>query len=63
MVSMLASSAVERGFEPSSGQTKDYKVDICCFSAKHVALRRKCKEWLAQNQEQHVYLRTVVLVS
>jgi hypothetical protein len=50
MVSMLASSAVERGFELSSGQTKDYKVDICCFSAKHVALRRKCKEWLAQNQ-------------
>ena len=24
MVSMLASSAVDRGFEPRSGQTKDY---------------------------------------
>jgi hypothetical protein len=22
----------------------------CCFSAKHVALRRKSNDWLAQNQ-------------
>ena len=33
MVSVLASSAVDRGFEPWSGQTKDYKIGICCFSA------------------------------
>jgi hypothetical protein len=38
MVSMLASSAVDRGFEPISGQYKDYRIGICCFSAKHVAL-------------------------
>ena len=50
MVNMLASSAVDRGFEPRSGQTKDFKIDICCFSAKHAALRRKNKDWLAQNQ-------------
>ena len=25
MISVLASSAVDRGFEPRSGQTKDYK--------------------------------------
>ena len=31
MVSMLASNPVDRGFEPCSGQTKDYKIDICCF--------------------------------
>jgi hypothetical protein len=37
MVSVLASSAVDRGFEPWSGQTKDYKIGICCFSAKHAA--------------------------
>jgi hypothetical protein len=37
MVSMLASSAVDRGFEPRSGQTKDYKIGICCFSAKYGA--------------------------
>jgi hypothetical protein len=50
MVSVLASSAVDRGFEPRSGQTKDYKIGICCFSAKHAALRRKSKDWLARIQ-------------
>ena len=50
MVSVPASGAVDCGFEPRSGQTKDYKIDICCFSAKHTALRRKSKDWLAQNQ-------------
>jgi hypothetical protein len=50
MVSVLASSAVDRGFEYWSGQTKDYKIGICCFSAKHAALRRKNKDWLARNQ-------------
>ena len=49
MVSVLASSAVDRGFEPWSGQTKDYKIDICCFSSKHAALRSRSKDWLAQN--------------
>ena len=41
MVSVFASSAVDRGFEPRSDQTKDYKFGICCFSGKHAALRRK----------------------
>ena len=50
MVNMLASNAVDRGFEPRSGQTKDFKIAICCFSSKHAALRRKSKDWLAQNQ-------------
>jgi hypothetical protein len=50
MVSVLTSSAVDRGFEPRSGQTKDYKIGICCFSTKHTALRRKSKDWLARNQ-------------
>ena len=45
IVGVLASNAVDRGFEPWSGQTKDYKIDICCFSTKHAALRRKSKEW------------------
>jgi hypothetical protein len=31
MVSVLASSEVDRGFEPRSGQTKDYKIGIYCF--------------------------------
>jgi len=50
MASVLASSAVDRGFEPRSGQRKDYKIGIGCFSAKHTALRRKSKDWLARNQ-------------
>ena len=51
MLSVLTLSVVDRGFEPRSGQTKDYKIGICCFSAKHAALRRKSKEWFAQNQD------------
>jgi hypothetical protein len=52
MVSVLASNAVDRGFEPGSGQTKDYEIGICCFSFKHAALRRKSlKDWLARNQD------------
>ena len=51
MVSMLASSAVDHGFNPQSGQPKDYKIGMCCFSAKHAALRRKNKDWLARNQD------------
>ena len=50
MVSVLALSAVDRGFESQSGQINDYKICICCFSAKHTALRRKSKDWLAWNQ-------------
>jgi hypothetical protein len=50
MVSVLASSAVDRWFEPRSGQNKDYQIGICCFSAKHATLRRKSIDWLARNQ-------------
>ena len=34
MVSVLVSSVVDCGFKPKSGKTKDYKIGICCFSAK-----------------------------
>ena len=51
MVNVVASSAVDRGFEPRFGQTKDYKIGICCFSTKHAALRRKSKDWLVWNQD------------
>ena len=50
MVSVLTSSAVDCGSEPRSGLIKDYKIGICCFSTKHAALKRKGKDWLAQNQ-------------
>ena len=48
---MFASSVEDRGFESRSGQTKDYKIGICCFSAKHAVLRRKCKHCLIRNQD------------
>ncbi len=51
MNSLLVSSVIDRGFEPRSGQTKDDNIGICCFSAKHVALRRKSKDWLPRNQD------------
>jgi hypothetical protein len=51
MVSVLVSSAVDRGLEPQSGQTKDYNIGICSFSTKHAALRRKSKYWLPRNQD------------
>ena len=40
LVSVLASSAEDRGFEPRSGQTKDY-IGMCCFPVKNGALRCK----------------------
>jgi hypothetical protein len=60
MVIVLASSVVDRGFEPRSGQTKDYEIGICCFFAKHAALRRRNKDWLARNQDNErgdMYIR------
>jgi hypothetical protein len=35
--------SVWRGFWPRLGQTKDYKIGICCFSVKHATLRRNSK--------------------
>ena len=51
MVGVLASSAVDRVFEARSCQTKDYTIDIYCFSTKHALLWRKSKDWLAPNQD------------
>ena len=35
MDSVLTLSAVDHGFDPWSDQTKDNKIDICCFSDDH----------------------------
>ena len=62
-VSVLVSSAVDRGFE----QTKDCQISSCCFSTKHAALRRKSIDWFARNhnnvsewRDKNVYPLTVV---
>jgi hypothetical protein len=47
---MLATSAIDCGYELRSCQTKEYQIGMCCFSAKNAALRRKNKDWLARNQ-------------
>ena len=41
MVGVFTVSVIDCGYEPRSGQTKDYEIGICCFFAKHAALRRK----------------------
>ena len=67
MVSVLASSAENHGFESLSGhgfeslsghgfeslsgKTKNYTIGISCFSAKHAALRRKNKNRLTRNED------------
>jgi hypothetical protein len=43
---VVASSAVDSLFQHQSGQTKDYKIGICSFSAMHAALRKKSKDFL-----------------
>ena len=49
MVSMLSLTAVDCRFD--IGQTKDYKVGIWWFSARHTVFRSKSKDWLAWNQD------------
>jgi hypothetical protein len=51
MASVFASSAVDRGSEHRSVQTKDYTIGICCFSTKHASLRRTSKDRLARIQD------------
>jgi hypothetical protein len=50
MVSVPSTSVVDSGFDPQSGQAKNYKIGICRFSTKYAALRRKNKDWLVWNQ-------------
>ena len=36
---------VDCGFELWFGETEDYEDGICCFVARHAALRSKRKDW------------------
>ena len=51
MVDMLTLSVVDREFESCPGQSKDYKIGICCFSSKNTALKSKSKDWLSLNED------------
>ena len=50
MISMLASSKIDRGFEPRSGEIKEYEIGICCFSTKHAAFRGNSKDWFGRKR-------------
>ena len=41
MVSILSLRVVDRGFEPLSGQTNEYKIGIFFFSAKYAVLKSR----------------------
>ena len=41
LVIVLSSSTVNRWFEPGSGQSKDYNIDLCFFSAEYIASKRE----------------------
>ena len=49
VVSVFASSVINRVFESRSGQTHDYKIGISSFFAMHATAKRKNKEWLDRN--------------
>ena len=55
LVSVLASSVVDLGFEPWLGQPRVYKIDMCCFSATNAAQdatqRSKIKDGLSWYQD------------
>ena len=51
MVNVVTSGAVDRGFEHWSGQTKHYKIGICCFSTKRPSLRSKSKDWMTREKD------------
>jgi hypothetical protein len=51
---------------PSRDKIKDYKLGICCFSAKYPTLRRKSNDWLARTRVWVIffyqfYKRSIVL--
>ena len=65
-VSILAVSAVVPGFEPQSGQSKDYDSGICCFFDKHISLRttKRFETKLGQNfPTLYIHSRLIRLVS
>ena len=51
MISVFASSVVDREFESRSCQTKDYKIGICCFFANHASIRGNNKVSLPLNHD------------
>ena len=51
MVSMFASSAVDRGFEPWQGQYKDCEIGICWFTTKACDIKEKEQRLVGSESE------------
>jgi hypothetical protein len=51
MVSVLTSIVVDRGLELRSGQTKDYKIDVRCFSSILSSQLYEVRDCLARYQD------------
>ena len=51
MVGVVALCAVDRGFEPQSGQTKDYKIGIILLLLHSSSNKEKEQSWLSRNQD------------
>jgi len=51
MVNVLAAGALIHEFEHQSSQSKDCRIGIWSFSAKHAALWNKSKHWLDCSQD------------
>ena len=50
MTCVLVSSAVDMFSSPGGVKPRIiYKIGICCFSAKHAALRSQNKDWLGRD--------------
>ena len=49
--SIHSSFILDSCVQAKSGQTKDYKIGVCCFFDKHAFFRRKSKDWLAWNED------------
>jgi hypothetical protein len=47
IVCILASIEIDHWFDSLLLLSQTYKIDICCFSAKHTTLMSKSKDWLA----------------
>ena len=62
MISVFSTSTVDHWFQPQSGQITYFTIDICCFSAKHTALRSKIC-WLCVLIEYIIIISSIVTCS
>jgi hypothetical protein len=50
IIYLISNDRYIKPIDESTGQAKNYKIGICCFSVEHVALRKKSKDWFDWNQ-------------